>query len=182
MKVVNTLLTIAVIAAASSSAVAEPTGDDLLMAQFGTTDVDPAMTEAFRRAALPVTPELRTKALECWENNGCDTGSGGDLTVAYADGFGENVWRRIVAMEYIQQALTYPEVGKIIYTSARGDAAKSISDLRSYVAQGGVDSGCGRNRIIRKSDLVLNAAVRHLKRVFGALGSNRFVVVHSLEA
>ncbi len=33
-------------------------------------------------------------------------------------------------------ALTYPEIGKIQYTSARGDASKAISDLRSYIAQG----------------------------------------------
>jgi ribose transport system substrate-binding protein len=57
------------------------------------------------------------------------------LTVAYADGFGENVWRRVTAMEYIQQALTYPEIGRILYTSARGDASQAISDMRSYIAQ-----------------------------------------------
>lgn len=39
-------------------------------------------------------------------------------------------------MEFIQQALTYPEIGQILYTSARGDAAKAISDIRAYIAQG----------------------------------------------
>ena len=34
------------------------------------------------------------------------------------------------------QALSYPNVKKIIYTSARGDASKAISDMRSLVAQG----------------------------------------------
>lgn len=112
------------------------TAEKLMQSRLGTTDADPVIVEAFKRAAMPVTDEMRTKALECWNNNSCETGTGGELTVAYADGFGENVWRRVTAMEYIQQALTYPEVGKIMYTSARGDAAQAISDLRSYIAQG----------------------------------------------
>lgn len=110
--------------------------EELMQSRLGTTEADPVIAETFRRAALPVTPELRAKALECWNNGSCDTGTGGKVTVAYADGFGENVWRRVTAMEYIQQALTYPEVGRILYTSARGDSAQAISDLRSYIAQG----------------------------------------------
>ncbi len=112
------------------------TAEELMASRLGTTSADPVITETFRRAALPVTAELREKALECWSNNSCETGTDGELTVAYADGFGENVWRRVTAMEYIQQALTYPEVGRILYTSARGDSAQAISDLRSYIAQG----------------------------------------------
>ena len=111
------------------------TADDLMNSRLGTTDVDPVFTDAFTRAALPVSEAMRAKALECWNNSTCDTGTGGEMTVAYADGFGENVWRRVTAMEFIMQALTYPEVGKIIYTSGRGDAAKSISDFRAYIAQ-----------------------------------------------
>lgn len=109
---------------------------DLMMSRLGTTEADPVIVDAVERASRPVTPELRAKALECWNKNSCETGTGGKISVAYADGFGENVWRRVTAMEYIQQALTYPEIGKIQYTSARGDAAKAISDLRSYIAQG----------------------------------------------
>jgi ABC-type sugar transport system substrate-binding protein len=111
-------------------------GDDLMMSRLGTADANPVIVEAFNRAAMPVTDELRAKALECWNENDCDTGTGGAITVAYADGFGENVWRRVTAMEYIQQALTYPDVGRILYSSARGDASKAISDLRAYIAQG----------------------------------------------
>lgn len=109
--------------------------EELMTTRLGTTEAHPAIVEAFTRAAEPVTEELRAKALECWENNSCDTGTGGELTVAYADGFGENVWRRVTAMEFFQQALTYPEVGRIMYSSARGDAAQAISDLRSFIAQ-----------------------------------------------
>jgi len=112
------------------------TADELMMSRLGTTDAGPVIVEAMKHAAEPVTPELRAKALDCWKNNGCETGTGGKISVAYADGFGENVWRRVTAMEFIQQALTYPDIGKIQYTSARSDASKAISDLRSYIAQG----------------------------------------------
>ncbi len=109
---------------------------DMMMSRLGTTDANPALVEAFNHAAMPVTPELRAKALECWKANSCDTGTGGKITVAYADGFGENVWRRVTAMEFIQQALTYPEIGRIEYTSAGGDAAKAISDIQAYTTKG----------------------------------------------
>lgn len=108
----------------------------LMQTRLGTTNADPVIAEAFARAAKPVTAELRAKALDCWNNNGCDTGSGGKIKVAYADGFGENVWRRVTAMEFIQQALTYPDIGSIKYSSARGDASKAIADIQAYTAQG----------------------------------------------
>ncbi len=57
-------------------------------------------------------------ALKCWKNNGCSTGTGGKLTVAYLEQFGENVYRQMSKMEFILQALTYPQVGEIIYSSA----------------------------------------------------------------
>ena len=60
-------------------------------------------------------------ALRCWKNNGCTTGTGGKLTVAYVEQFGENVYRQMSKMEFILQALTYPEVGRIIYNSAHLD-------------------------------------------------------------
>ncbi|RBP07292.1 ABC-type sugar transport system substrate-binding protein [Roseiarcus fermentans] len=109
---------------------------DMMKSRLGTISADPVIAEAFARAAKPVTPEIRAKALECWNNNGCDTGTGGKIKVAYADGFGENVWRRVTAMEFIEQALTYPEIGHIQYSSARGDASKAIADIQAFTAQG----------------------------------------------
>lgn len=107
----------------------------LMMKALGTTEnVGPVVAEAFKHAAMDLTPEQRELALKCWKDNTCETGHG-DLTVAYADGFGENVWRQVTKMEFIAQALTYPNVKKIIYTSAGGDAAKAVSDMRAYIAQ-----------------------------------------------
>ena len=109
--------------------------NELMIKAVGRTDnVSPVIVEAIKRAAMDMTPEQRKLALECWKNNACETGHG-TLTVAYADGFGENVWRQVTKMEFIEQALTYPSIKKIIYTSARGDATKAVADMRAYIAQ-----------------------------------------------
>ena len=108
---------------------------ELLLKSVGTTEnVSPVIVEAIRHAAMDLTPEQRKLAIECWKNNVCETGHG-TLTVAYADGFGENVWRQVTKMEFIAQALTYPNIKKIVYTSATGDATKAVSDMRAYIAQ-----------------------------------------------
>jgi ribose transport system substrate-binding protein len=75
-------------------------------------------------------------ALRCWKNNGCDTGTGGKLTVAYLEQFGENVYRQMSKMEFILQALTYPAVGKIVYSSAHLDFNKAFADWKAAIAQG----------------------------------------------
>ena len=38
-------------------------------------------------------------------------------------------------MEWILQALTYPEIGHIAYTDANLDTQKAISDVQSFAAQ-----------------------------------------------
>ncbi|MFC3230636.1 substrate-binding domain-containing protein [Marinibaculum pumilum] len=111
------------------------TAAELEMKALGTTEgINPVVKETFMRAAKELTPEEQALALKCWKDLVCETGRG-SLTVALADGFGENVWRRVTHMEFVLQALSYPEVAKIIYTSARGDASKAISDMRSLIAQ-----------------------------------------------
>lgn len=109
----------------------------LLMKVSGVTDgfSDIALA-AIYRAGIPLDDATRELALKCFKDRGCDTGSGGDLTLAIADGFGENVWREITLMETILQALTYPEIGTIVYSSARYDTQVAISDIRAFVAQG----------------------------------------------
>ena len=87
---------------------------------------------AYGRANKKVNLNL---ALKCWKNNGCNTGTGGKLKVAYVEGFGENVYRQISKMEFILQALTYPQVGKIIYTSAHSNPAQALTDFRAAISQ-----------------------------------------------
>ena len=74
-------------------------------------------------------------ALSCWKNNGCSTGTHGKLTVAYVEGFGENTYRQMSKMEFILEALTYPQIGKIIYRSAHSDLNQAIADFKSVIAQ-----------------------------------------------
>ena len=76
-----------------------------------------------------------TLALTCWKNNGCSTGTNGKLTVAYVEGFGENTYRQMSKMEFILDALTYPQIGKIIYRSAHSDLNQAIADFKSMIAQ-----------------------------------------------
>lgn len=120
--------------AGQSSSKADVT--DLMLKALGTSDnINPIVTETFQQAAKELSAADRELALKCWKDNICETGRG-DLTVALADGFGENVWRQVTHMEFIMQALSYPNVKKIIYTSAQGDTSKAISDMRSLIAQG----------------------------------------------
>lgn len=109
---------------------------DLLMLALGTTEEVPDVAlAAFYRAGLPVDEAMAEVALQCWREKVCDTGTGGEITVALADGFGENVWREVTHMELVLQALTYPEIGRIIYTTAQFDTQKAIADFRSLIAQ-----------------------------------------------
>ena len=87
---------------------------------------------AFGRASKKVNFNL---ALKCWKNDGCSTGTGGKLTVAYVEPFGENVFRHISKMEFILQALTYKSIGKIIYRSAHSDLNQALADFRAMIAQ-----------------------------------------------
>jgi ribose transport system substrate-binding protein len=84
------------------------------------------------RSERPVNQAL---ALRCWKNNGCNTGTGGKLTVAYIEQFGENVYRQMSKMEFILQALTYKDVGRIIYKSAHSDLNQGIADFKAAIAQ-----------------------------------------------
>ncbi|HET9909714.1 MAG TPA: substrate-binding domain-containing protein [Anaerolineales bacterium] len=108
----------------------------VLTQSVGTPDGVPQIAlAALYRAGLPVDQEMQDLAVKCWKEKTCETGTGGPLTVALADGFGENFWRQMTHMEFILQALTYPEIGKIIYVTALGDTQRSISDFRSLIAQ-----------------------------------------------
>ncbi len=108
----------------------------VLKKAVGATDGIPQIAlAAFYRGGLPVNQAQQDLAVKCFKDKICDTGTGGKLTVALADGFGENFWRQMTHMEFVLQALTYPEIGKIIYVTAGGDTQKSISDFKSLVAQ-----------------------------------------------
>ncbi len=78
---------------------------------------------AVARADQDLDQATIDKAMECWSNPSCDTGTGGELVMGYADGGGDtvNVWRGVSHMEAILQALTYPAIGRIVSTAANFD-------------------------------------------------------------
>jgi ribose transport system substrate-binding protein len=138
------------------------TGATGALAEFGeSTDADPALVEkalgpvepsdeaswniilaSIARANQDVDQVTIDKAMECWSSKECDTGTGGDVVMGYADGGGDtvNVWRAVSHMEAILQALTYPEIGTIVSTAAdfNPDPAVPANDIR-FLIQRGVD-------------------------------------------
>jgi ABC-type sugar transport system substrate-binding protein len=81
-------------------------------------------------------------AMECWSNQTCETGTGGELVMGYADGGGDtvNVWRGVSHMEAILQALTYPEIGSIVSTAANFDLDPEVhANQVRFLIQSGVD-------------------------------------------
>ena len=120
------------------------------------TDADPALVEkalgipidqvteeivlaSIARADQDLDQATIDTAMECWNNQECDTGSGGDLIMGYADGGGHlNVWRAVTHMEAILQALTYPEIGTIVSTAALWDEDPAVpaGDIRFLIQRG----------------------------------------------
>jgi ribose transport system substrate-binding protein len=139
------------------------TGATGALAEFGeSTDADPALVE---KALGPVTPSDEASwniilasiaradqdldqatidtAMECFNNQECDTGTGGEIVMGYADGGGDtvNVWRAVSHMEAILQALTYPEIGTIVSTEANFggptfDPTIAENDIRFLINRG----------------------------------------------
>lgn len=104
----------------------DPTAADLGLVEKALGPVAPSDADSWNIILAAVAradqePDQATidKAMECWSNPSCDTGSGGELTMGYADGGGHfNVWRGVSHMEAILQALSYPEIGRIVSTEA----------------------------------------------------------------
>ncbi len=95
---------------------------------------------AIARAGQSLDQATINKAMECWKATQCDTGTGGEIVMGYADGGGLNVWRQVTRMEAILQALTYPEIGRILFRDAKFDPDPSVAagDIR-FLIQAGVD-------------------------------------------
>jgi ribose transport system substrate-binding protein len=107
----------------------------LLMKIFGRTeDIDPFVVETLASAAEPYSQEEKDLAIQCFTEDGCETGHG-TLTVAFANGYTDNSWMQEVTMDWILQAIRYPEVKELVITRAHGDQAKALSDLRALVVQ-----------------------------------------------
>lgn len=127
----------------------DPTAADAALVEKALGPVDPSddaswniILASIARAEQDLDQATIDKAMECWANQECDTGSGGELVMGYADGGGDsvNVWRGVSHMEAILQALTYPEIGTIVSTAANFDADPAVHEngIR-FLVQRGVD-------------------------------------------
>src|SRR5690606_20352460 len=127
----------------------DPSAADMALVDKALGPVEPSDEESWNiilasvaRASQDVDQATIDKAMECWSNQQCDTGSGGELTMGFADGGGNdvNVWRSVSHMEAVLQALTYPEIGSIVSTAANFDADPAVheNDIR-FLIQSGVD-------------------------------------------
>jgi len=127
----------------------DPTAADAALVTKALGPVEPSdaaswdiILASIARANQDLDQATIDKAMECWRNQECDTGSGGDLVMGYADGGGDtvNVWRGVSHMEAILQALTYPEIGTIVSTAANFDQDPAVhaNDIR-FLIQRGVD-------------------------------------------
>lgn len=100
-------------------------------------DVPDIVAAAIARADQDLDQATIDKALECWnpDNTECDTGTGGEIVMGYADGGGLNVWRQVTRMEAILQALTYEDIGTMVFTDAQWaeDPAVPANDIRFLI-------------------------------------------------
>jgi ribose transport system substrate-binding protein len=95
---------------------------------------------AVARVEQEVDQATIDKAMECFNKQECETGSGGELVMGYADGGGDtvNVWRAVSHMEAILQALSYDEIGTIVSTEANFDPDPAVhaNDVRFLISRG----------------------------------------------
>ncbi len=124
------------------------------LSEYGeSTDANPALVEkalgpvpevpdivlaSIARAEQDLDQATIDKAIECWSSVECETGTGGDVIMGYADGGGLNVWRQVTRMEAVLQALTYPEIGTMVFRDAQWstDPAVPIGDINYMVERG----------------------------------------------
>jgi len=140
----------------------DATGTGALSDYGESTDADPALVD---KTLGPVTPSDEAswniilasiarveqspdeatiaKATECFNAQECDTGTGGEIVMGYADGGGDtvNVWRAVSHMEAILQALTYDQIGTIVSTEANFggptfDPTIAENDIRFLINRG----------------------------------------------
>jgi ribose transport system substrate-binding protein len=122
----------------------DPSAADLELVEKALGPVEPSdeaswniILASVARASQDLDQATIDKAMECWQNQECDTGSGGELVMGYADGGGDtvNVWRGVSHMEAILQALTYPEIGAIVSTAAdfNQDPEVHANDIRFLI-------------------------------------------------
>ena len=98
-------------------------------------DLDPVMADTMAVASVPLTTEQNALLATCMSQASCDTGHG-TLTIGINADAANNPWWNIRRAEATAQAIAYPQVKRIIYTSSpTGDIAEVLANLGSLIAQ-----------------------------------------------
>ena len=106
-----------------------------LFAPLPASELHPVVADSLAVASIPLTAEQRALLSKCLSSRSCDTGRG-TLTVAINADFTNAPYWSIRRAEATAQAIQYPQVRKVIYTSAEsGDIAQVLANLRSLIAQ-----------------------------------------------
>ena len=106
-----------------------------LFADVKVADLDPVMADTMAVASVPLTTEQNALLATCMSQASCDTGHG-TLTIGINADAANNPWWNIRRAEATAQAIAYPQVKKIIYTSSpSGDIAEVLANLGSLIAQ-----------------------------------------------
>ncbi len=111
------------------------TAKKALLADVPVSQLPPVVADAFAVASKPLTDAQLQLLKTCLSQRSCDTGQG-TLTVAINADFTNNpVWSTRRA-EATAQALAYPQVKRIIFTSSSsGNIAEVLANLRSLISQ-----------------------------------------------
>ena len=106
-----------------------------MLADVPVSELDPVVADTLAVTSQPLTPEQSQLLDTCLRQASCDTGHG-TLTIGINAGAANNPWWNIRRAEATAQAIAYPQVKRIIYTSsASGDIAEVLANLRSLITQ-----------------------------------------------
>jgi ribose transport system substrate-binding protein len=108
--------------------------DNVIAPGFEVSKLPSWSIEPFEVAAQKVTPEEEKKVDECLKETTCQTGHG-EYSIALADSFGGNGWRRQFRALFTLALLRYPSVKEITYTDGNAELPKIQSNFRSLIAQ-----------------------------------------------
>jgi ABC-type sugar transport system substrate-binding protein len=111
------------------------TAKKALLADVPVAELPPVVADALAVASKPLTDAQLQLLKTCLSQRSCDTGQG-TLTVGINADFTNNPFWSIRRAEATAQALAYPQVKRIVFTSSSsGNISEVLANLRSLIAQ-----------------------------------------------
>lgn len=160
----------------------------LIEATFGQIDdaaMQPPVLETMKVASAPLSEAQKQMVLDCIAKGPqatCTLGDG-QLIVGVAEGSAQIPFRKLQRAAYIDQAIRYPDIGKIIFTDADGDLQTFLSNFRSLISQkvsmitGQMDFGGAMLQVTKQAARAGIPVVSNLQSIEGAeLGKDAWEV------